>query len=92
MPTARMSERARDLLRELARESGQPMQTVLEQALEAYRRQRFLEANNQAFAALRERREEWEEELEERREWDATSADGLGRSERCRTRRAARSG
>jgi hypothetical protein len=80
MPTARLSEKARSLLRELARDSGEPMQTVLELALEAYRRQRFLEANNRAFAALRERPEEWEGELEERREWDCTSADGLGRA------------
>ncbi len=76
MPTAKLSERARDLLRELARESGQPMHRVLELALEAYRRQRFLQATNRAFGALRERPEEWEEELEERREWDPTAADG----------------
>ncbi len=53
------------------------MQAVLEKAIEHYRRQRFLDATNAAFAALRNDPERWREELEEREAWDATLADGL---------------
>lgn len=53
------------------------MQAVLEEALEIYRRKCFLEAANRAYAALRNDAEAWREELEERRLWEGTLADGL---------------
>jgi hypothetical protein len=46
-------------------------------ALEEYRRRLFLEEANQAFAELRKDPTAWQEELEERRIWDRTLADGL---------------
>ena len=75
--TVRISQAAHRTLRELARQSEKPMQAVLDEAIEQYRRQRFLEATNRAFAALREDKVAWEGELEERKEWDATLSDGL---------------
>ena len=77
MPTARVSEKARRILRELARETGRTMQEIIEEAVEAYRRRIFLERCNKAYAALRGDRRAWEEELEERKEWEGTLADGL---------------
>ncbi len=53
------------------------MQATLEKAIEAYRRQRFLEGLSADFAALRERPEAWREEMAEREEWDLTIGDGL---------------
>jgi predicted transcriptional regulator len=75
--TVRISDAARTVLRELSAEDGASMQAVLEKAIEHYRRQRFLDATNAAFAALRNDPERWREELEEREAWDATLADGL---------------
>ena len=51
------------------------MQTVLNQALEHYRRQRFLEDTNKAFAALRSDPEAWQQEQQEREVWEQTLAD-----------------
>jgi predicted transcriptional regulator len=41
------------ILAELSPSSGKSIQTVLEQAIEQYRRQQFLEAANQAYIAVR---------------------------------------
>jgi hypothetical protein len=54
------------------------MQAVLDRAIEAYRRLRFLEAANSAFLRLREDGAGWEAELSERRTWDAASSDAAG--------------
>lgn len=77
MPSAqspvRISERAKRTLRDLAAREGTTMQAILDRAIEAYRRQRFLETANSAFLALRENGAGWEDELRERREWDAAA-------------------
>ncbi len=65
------------LLQELAHQSGESMQLVLEQALELYRRQQLLEATNAAYAALQANANMWAELERERMEWDQTLADGL---------------
>ena len=65
------------ILAELSASSGKSIQAVLEQAIEQYRRQQFLAAANQAYLALRDRPEAWQEELEEREAWDIILEDGL---------------
>ena len=67
------------MLRELARRQRQPVQTVLKEAIDSYRREKFLEEANAAFAALRSSPDAWSEEQQERDLWDQTSADGLER-------------
>ena len=52
------------------------MQAVLEQAIEAYRRQFFLEGLSTDFANLRENEQEWQAEKAERSAWDIALADG----------------
>jgi hypothetical protein len=52
------------------------MQAVLEQAIEAYRRQTFLVGLSADFAALSENEPEWQAEKAERTAWDITLADG----------------
>jgi len=76
-PTVRVKEETHAALTELSRETRLPMQEVLAQAVEAYRRERFLTELNASFAALRENPEAYEAEMEERRAWDATLSDGL---------------
>jgi predicted transcriptional regulator len=75
--TIRISLRTRDLLQELARTSGSSMQTILEQALEQYRRQQLLEATNAAYAALQADPDAWTHMEDERLAWDQTLADGM---------------
>ena len=50
------------------------MPTIIDRAIEKYRRQSFITANK-AYLALRENSEAWESELKERLEWDDTLAD-----------------
>lgn len=75
----RIDEQALAVLRELARKQRQPMQTVLREAIDSYRREKFLEGANAAFAALRSNPEAWREEQHERDLWDRTTGDGLER-------------
>jgi hypothetical protein len=71
-----LSNAAHETLMRLAETSGEPMQIVLDKAIESYRRSVFLVQANQAFAALRQDEELWQEELAERALWDQTMADG----------------
>ncbi len=77
MPTTRISAPSHQALRRLAEQSGESMQTLLEKAVELYRRQRFLEESNRAFEALRADASAWKAEQAERELWDITVADGL---------------
>jgi len=60
----------------MARKEKKPMQAIIDQALEAYRRQRFLDGLGADFATLREDAAEWTRVEAERTEWDKTLADG----------------
>jgi len=73
----RISETAHRRLRELANNEHVSMQTVLERALEHYRRQRLLEAANKQYASLQANPAAWKQELQEREIWDRATADGV---------------
>ena len=75
--TVRVTAETRQTLQRLATESSETMQSVLAKAVEAYKRQLLLQHTNEAYAALRAQPDEWAEELEERREWEATLGDDL---------------
>ena len=75
--TVRVSEHTHELLHKLAAATGEPLQKVLERAVENYRREQFYAEFNTAYERLRADPVAWEEELAERAEWDATLADGL---------------
>ena len=82
MPASvRINPNSWKILKEMADSMGETMQAVLDRAIEAYRRQWLLEKTNEAYAALRIDREEWEEEVAERKEWEAVLSDGLGGDE-----------
>jgi len=74
--TVRISEATHKVLSELARREQVPMQTVLDRAIETYRRNRFLDAVNETYAALQSDNRTWASELEERKEWRRTITDG----------------
>jgi hypothetical protein len=76
-PNVRISPRAHALLRQLAEEEQRSMQSVLDRALERYRRERFLQAANADFASLQGDAKAWKQELGERELWEQTTADGI---------------
>ena len=63
----RVTRQTHQQLTALAKENGLSIQTIVDRAVEAYRRQTFIEALNADFAALRAHSEEWAEELEDRK-------------------------
>ena len=73
----RISPRAHELLRQLAEEERRSMQSVLDQALERYRRDRFLRAANADFALLKGDAKAWKQEVGERELWEQTVGDGI---------------
>jgi hypothetical protein len=79
--TIRISDAAHGTLRAMSRAEGKPMATLLDEAVETLRRQRFLEQVNAAYAALRADARAWKAIEAERREWDATLPDGLSVAE-----------
>lgn len=76
--TIRISDKARKVVRDLADQRGQSMQAVLDDAVEAYRRQAFLEKANACYGRLGADRHEAQDAQDELAEWEqATIADGL---------------
>ena len=73
----RVSSSTHQVLRSLSHEAGESMQTIIEQAVEQYRRRKFLEGLNQDFKTLKEDAQSWQEELEERELWNKTLLDGV---------------
>lgn len=74
--TVRVSESTRRAIKDLSEVEKVPMQTLVARAIETYRRERFLEAANKTYAALKASPEAWKEELAERALWDNSLADG----------------
>lgn len=75
--TINISKPTHETLMILADSSGETIQTVLDKAIENYRRYVFLTQANQAFAELRKNETLWAEEMIERQAWDQTIADGV---------------
>lgn len=75
--TVRIDEQTHEKLRTLSCEMSASMQYVLAEAIEAFRRERFLEEANREYARLRADPVVWQELLDERAEWDCTLTDGL---------------
>ena len=75
--TLRISKGAHKILREISESTGEPMSSILDKAIEEYRRKRFLEMANEAFANLKMDPTAWLKEMEERRAWEGTLDDGI---------------
>ncbi len=73
----RVNEETHAIIRDLAKESGESMQRIIDKAVERYKRELFLESLNEDFKNLRENETEWACELEERRLWENTLLDGV---------------
>ena len=55
------------------------MQAVLDEAIEHYQRDKFLDEVNAAYAALKKDPKAWQKEQAERTLWDKALSDGLER-------------
>ena len=75
--SVRISEPARKVLQSMAKQEGQSMQSILEKAVEHYRREQVLLQTNKAFSQLKQKKNEWHQELKERATWETTLADGM---------------
>jgi len=64
-------------LRGFAEEEHSTLTGVLVEALELYRRERFVARVNAGYSLLREETAAWKGHLAERDVWDATLGDGL---------------
>lgn len=73
----RVREDIHALAQQIAAEHGTSMQDVLRNALENYRRELLFARADQAYAALRSDPAAWQQELNERAEWEATLMDGI---------------
>lgn len=76
MPTTRISESDHKALQRLARQTGKQQQEIIHEALDTYQRERLLDEINAGFERLRSRPGEWKAEMDERRLWENTVADG----------------
>ena len=75
--TVRVRDHVHATLQALSSEMGESIQDVVEEAVEAFRRQRMLDQHNEAYAALKADPQRWQEELAERRGWDRANDDRL---------------
>ena len=75
--TVRIKRETKRVLDQLANQTGQKAQDVLDHAIDAYRRRIFLDQANRAYATLRQDDARWADEIAERKAWNATSGDDL---------------
>lgn len=75
--TVRVSKETKRKLDEEAEARGLPLTAVLDILVEEARRRRRIDEISRGYAMMREDRSEWEDELSQRAEWDATLGDGL---------------
>ena len=73
----RVNETTHTVIRNLANELGESMQSIVDKAIERYKRELFLESLNQDFKKLQENEIDWKNGLEERRLWENTLLDGV---------------
>jgi predicted transcriptional regulator len=79
--TVPISEAAHRQLQELAANTGEPVQNLIEKAVDEYWRKRFWDETNAAYAALRSNAGDWKVELAERALSENTLMDGLEEDE-----------
>jgi hypothetical protein len=77
MTSVQISEKSLEVVRNISERNGLEISDVLDKAVEAYRREVFLDDTNRAFETMRDDSGSWQEELEERALWEDTLSDGV---------------
>jgi predicted transcriptional regulator len=75
--TIRIPTEMHEELRGFAEEEHSTLTGVLVEALELYRRERFVARVNAGYSLLREETAAWKDHLAEREAWDSTLEDGV---------------
>ena len=75
--TIRVSRKVYNDAKSLAQKQHENIQDIIEHAITEYKKKKFYESLNDAYAKLKSNPVAWKEELEEREEWDRTLSDGL---------------
>ena len=75
--TIRIPTEMHEELRGFAEEENSTLTGVLVEALELYRRERFVAGVNAGYSLLRKETAAWKDHLAERKAWDSTLADGV---------------
>ena len=73
--TVRIDSSTHRLLHQMAKQFDESMQTVLSKAVELYRQEHFLMKCNDAYLALKKNPKAWQDELDERKAWEAAGPD-----------------
>ncbi|NSW91666.1 MAG: toxin-antitoxin system protein [Firmicutes bacterium] len=75
--TIRVSRDVYNAIKYLAKQTNENMQDIVENAVNEYKKRRFFEEMNNAYAKLKSDPKAWDEEKKERELWDITLSDGL---------------
>ena len=72
-----ISTHTRDMLDQLSKDSGKAESEILEDALQLYSDREFWKNTDAAYWRLRQDNAQWNDELDERKLWEMTLADGV---------------
>ena len=75
--TIRVSRDVYNIIKHLSEQKNENMQNIVENAIKEYKKRKFFEEMNRAYANLRSDSQAWEEEKKERELWDISLSDGL---------------
>jgi len=75
--TVRIDDETNQVINDMSRTLSKTKKDILKDAVYQYRKIIFFKQVDNEYAELQSNREKWEEELQERNEWDATIGDGI---------------
>jgi len=73
----RVTQGTHTLLRAISEQTGETMQSILEEVVRERHKALFWEKTNAAFASLKADKEAWDDMVSEREAWDETLSDGM---------------
>jgi len=75
--TVRIDDETNQVINAMSRTLSKTKKDILKDAVYQYRKIMFFKQVNDEYAELQNHEEKWEEEQQERKEWDATVGDGI---------------
>ncbi len=75
--TIRVTQKAYNTLKGVAEQEHASIQDIMDKLVEDYATKKFFAELSQSVAKAKSQKDLWEEELQERQEWEATLEDGL---------------
>ena len=75
--TVRIDDETNQVINAMSRTLSKTKKDILKDAVYQYRKIIFFKQVDNEYAELQSNHQEWEEELQERSEWDTTIGDGI---------------